>query len=126
MLYLSILEINMDQEENKISSGSHSINIGSGKVIDSHLHVGDVHHHGNQSAEPIAYIDRVYTKPVTVFGTPVQAGWLVVSGVVGFIGSVASVAAYWQHLSIVFILVLSLALFCFVVGIALLYRSFAR
>ncbi|WP_281910594.1 hypothetical protein [Massilia varians] len=116
----------MDQEESKISSGSHSINIGSGTVKNSHLHVGDVHHYGRQSAEAIAIIDRVYTKPLTLLGTPLQAGWIVVSGILGVTGSIATIAGFWKELSFLFVLILSIALFFLIVGVSLIRHRFVR
>ena len=117
----------MEQEKSKITSGSHSINIGSDNSLsNSTLHVGDVHNHGGPNSEPIAFIDRVHSKPITVLGTPVKAGWLVVSGVMGFIGSIASIISLWQHLSLWFVLLLSFASFCLIAGVALLRERFIR
>lgn len=117
----------MEQEQNKISSGSHSINIGTGNsVTNSSLHLGDVHNYGNQKTEPIATIDRVRCKPVAVFGNPLKAAWLAVSGILGIIGSLASIVSLWQNLSFWFVLLMSFASFCFVVGISLMRHRFVR
>lgn len=115
------------EDNNSINSGSHSINIGSGNSIEnSNLHVGDVHNYGSSHSQPIAIIDRVHSKPITVLGTPIKAGWLVVSGIVGFIGSIASIVSLWQYLSFWFVLLLSLAVFCLIFGIALMNHRFIR
>lgn len=117
----------MEEEKNHISSGSHSINLGSGNsVSNSNLHVGDVHNHTNNNRAPIAVIDRVNTMPLTAFGSPVKAGWLVVSGMLGFIGSIASIVSLWQHLSFWFVLLLSFAAFCLIIGITLSRQRFIR
>lgn len=117
----------MADEKTHISSGSHSINLGSGSSVEnSNLHVGDVHNHGHPHAEPVAVINRVHSKPVTVLGAPIKAGWLVTSGVVGFIGSVASIVGLSQRLSFGFVLLLTLAGFCLTVGMALLRHRFIR
>ncbi len=116
----------MKKEKNHISSGSHSINLGSrNSVSNSSLHIGDVHNYCHNQA-PIAVIDRVNTKPLTILGNPVKAGWLVVSGVVGFIGSIASIVSLWQHLSFWFVLLLSFSFFCLTIGIALSRQRFIR
>lgn len=117
----------MEDEKNHISSGSHSINLGAGSSVEnSNLHIGDVHNHGHSNAKPVAVIDRVHSKPLTILGAPIKAGWLIVSGVVGFIGSVASIVGLSQHLSFWFVLLLSLAGFCLIVGIALIRHRFIR
>lgn len=116
----------MVEHQPHIRSGSNSINLGQGSsVSDSSLHVGDVHNHA-QPNEPIAFIDRVKSKPVRVAGHQLQASWLTVSGVVGFIGSLASIAGYWQRLSFWFVLLLSAAAFCFILGVGLTRQRFLR
>lgn len=117
----------MDDENNHISSGSHSINLGAGSSVEnSNLHIGDVHNHGQTNANPVAVIDRVHSTPLNVLGTPIKAGWLIVSGIVGFIGSIASIVGLSQHLSFWLVLLLSLAGFCLIVGIALVRQRFIR
>lgn len=117
----------MEEDKNDISSGSHSINLGSGNSVkESNLHIGDVHNHGPVSPPPIAIIDRTSASPVTVLGAPVKAGWLIVSGTVGFVGSIASIVSLWQHLSFWFFLLLSLAAFLLIIGIALVRHRFIR
>ncbi|CAE6871814.1 hypothetical protein [Paraburkholderia domus] len=117
----------MENDSNQINSGSHSINIGSGNSVkNSNLHVGDVHNYGDTNAPPVATVDRVQSKAVTVLGQPVTAGWLIVSGGVGFIGSLASIVGLWQHLSFWFVLLLSFTMFCLIVGIALVRNRFVR
>lgn len=117
----------MDEEKNHITSGSHSINLGSNNSVEnSSLHVGDVHNHGPANQEPVAVIDRVSSIPLSIFGAPVKASWLIVSGVIGFIGSIASIVSLWQRLSFLFILLLSFAMFCLIIGIAMVRHRFIR
>jgi hypothetical protein len=117
----------MDEEKNHITSGSHSINIGSSNSIEnSNIHVGDVHNHGHSNTEPVAVIDRVFSTPLSILGAPVKASWLIVSGAIGFIGSIASIASLWQHLSFWFVLLLSFAMFCLIIGIAMERHRFIR
>ena len=116
----------MSEEKPHLSSGSHSINLGSGNSVShSTLQIGDVHNYGSPSP-PVALITRTVTKPVSIWGAPVKAGWFVVSGVLGFIGSIASIVSLWQHLSFWFIVLQSFALFAFVVGVALIRQRFIR
>ncbi len=117
----------MENDSNQINSGSHSINIGSGNTVEnSNLHVGDVHNYGDTNSPPVATIDRVYSKALTIRDKPVKAGWLAVSGGVGFIGSLASIVGLRPHLSFMFVLLMSLAAFCLIVGMVLLRNRFVH
>lgn len=115
------------KEKEHISSGSHSINIGSkNSIANSSLHVGDVHNHGDFPAKPKAFIGRVTSTPANMLGVQLKAGWLTVSGVIGFIGSVASIVSYWQHLSFWFVLLFAFVMFLLVSGSALIRQRFIR
>lgn len=106
-----------DNQNNQISSGSHSINLGQNNpVTNSNLHIGDVHSHAQHDEQPVAVIERVETTPLKIAGTPVQTSWLIVSGVVGFIGSLASIVGLWPQLSFLFVLLVSFAAFSLVLG----------
>jgi hypothetical protein len=115
----------MKDKSSRIQSGPHSINLGTGNSVEnSHLQI--VHNHGSLDARPIAIIDRVYSKPVSFLGSPVKSGWLVISGVVGFIGSIASIVGLSQHLSVWLVLLLSLTGFSLIVGVNLARHRFIR
>lgn len=117
----------MEDEKEHISSGSHSINLGAGSSVkNSSLHIGDIHNHGHSNARPVAVIGRVHSTPLSVLGTPIKAGWLIISGIVGFIGSIASIVGLSQHLSLWFVLLLSVAGLCLIAGIALVRQRFIR
>ena len=108
------------------AEGDGSVNIaGSNTISNSHLHVGDVY-----QAEPPkdqAYIKRSYFKQVTVAGSPVKTSWLMISGLLGFIGSWASIfsvfGSSWQF---IFLIVMALSLFVFLNGIILWRTRFSR
>jgi len=117
----------MDDEKNNISSGSHSINLGSSSSVEnSNLHIGDVHNHDRSKHEPTAVIDRIYSKPVSILGAPIKAGWLIVSGAIGFIGSIASIVSLWPHLTIWFVFLFLFAIFCLIIGITMVRQRFIR
>jgi hypothetical protein len=106
--------------------GDGSVNIsGSNAISNSHLHVGDVY-----QAEPPkeqAYIERAYVKQVSLAGNPVKTSWLIISGLVGFIGSWASIfsvlGSLWQFL---FTAALALSVFLFMTGAILWRTRFSR
>lgn len=84
------IQLNVDQSV----KGDGSINIAGSNVIDnSNLHVGDIY--GAQRPEDIAYIDRTYIKRVEVAGNQIKSFWVTFSGVIGFIGSIASIFSLW-------------------------------
>lgn len=108
------------------AEGDGSLNIaGSNTISNSHLHVGDVYQ--SESQEERACIDRAYIKPVTLAGSPVKTSWLIVSGLVGFVGSWASIfsvfGSSWQFL---FLIVLAFSMFLFMNGIILWKTRFSR
>lgn len=110
----------------KSAEGDGSVNIaGSNTISNSHLHVGDVYQ--SESQEERAYIDRTYVKPVTLAGSPVKTSWFIISGLVGFVGSWASIfsvlGSSWQFL---FLVVLALSMFLFMNGIILWRTRFSR
>ncbi len=108
------------------SVGDGSLNIaGSNTISNSHLHVGDVYQSENQ--EEKAYIDRTYVKPITLAGSSVRTSWLIISGLVGFVGSWASIfsvlGSMWQFL---FLVILALSMFLLLNGIVLWKTRFSR
>lgn len=108
------------------AEGDGSLNIaGCNTISNSHLHVGDVYQ--SEKQEERAYIDRAYIKPLTLAGSPLKTSWLIISGVVGFVGSWASIfsvlGSLWQFLFLVF---LALSMFILMNGIILWRTRFSR
>ena len=106
--------------------GDGSVNIaGSNTISNSTLHVGDVYE--GYKPEDKAYIDRTYIKPVTVSGNSVKTSWFITSGLIGFIGSLASIfsvfGSSWQFL---FIVSFAISAFIFINGIMLWKTRFSR
>ncbi|MFT4927393.1 MAG: hypothetical protein ACI8WB_003500 [Phenylobacterium sp.] len=106
--------------------GDGSINLaGNNNIAGSHLHVGDVYKNENQ--EKTAYIDREYFKPVVIAGTPVKTSWLVISGLLGFIGSCASIySVLGSSFQFVFLVLLAFSMFLFLNGVQLSRTRFSR
>lgn len=116
---------NKQTSENN-AAGDSSINIaGQNEISNSHLHVGDVYQ--AERPEDTAYIDRTYVKQITVAGNPVKTSWLIISGLIGFIGSWASIFSVlgnsWQFL---FLIILAISMFLFFNGIKLWRTRFSR
>jgi len=108
------------------ADGDGSVNIAGGNTIsNSHLHVGDVYQ--SKSQEEKAYIDRTYVTPVTIAGSPVKTSWLIISGLVGFVGSWGSIfsvlGSSWTFL---FLVVLALSFFLLLNGMILWRTRFSR
>lgn len=108
------------------SEGDGSVNIaGSNSISHSHLHIGDVYQ--AEASEDRAYIDRNYVKPITIAGSPVKTSWLIFSGLIGFIGSWASIfsvaGSLWQFF---FLVTIALSMFLFLNGIILRKTRFSR
>jgi hypothetical protein len=106
--------------------GDGGVNIaGINTISNSHLHVGDVYQSERQ--EERACIDRTYVKPVTLAGSPVKTSWLIISGLVGFVGSWASIfSALGSSWLFIFFVVLALSMFLFLNGITLWKTRFSR
>lgn len=116
----------MGKENPQIKSGSNSINFGDGNsVTNSSLHIGDVYNQG-QSSEPTAFIDRTVLRPIGLAGQQLHAVWLTVSGIIGFIGSIVSIASFWKDLSPFVIPLLVASGVLFVAGIVLTKQRFLR
>jgi hypothetical protein len=108
------------------AEGDGSVNIaGSNTISDSHLHVGDVYQ--ADRPEETAYIDRSYVKALSVAGSPVKTSWLIISGLVGFVGSWASIfsvfGSSWQFL---FLILVALSMFLLLNGVILWKSGFSR
>lgn len=108
------------------ASGEGSVNVaGSNNISNSHFHVGDVYQ--AEKPEDTAYIDRTSVRKIKFGDTPVKTSWLIVSGLVGFVGSWASILSFfgsnWQFLSIV---ILALSMFLVLTGVILWRTRFVR
>ncbi len=113
-------------EGGTFAEGDGSVNIaGSNTIKNSNIHVGDVYQDPN-TEEP-AYIGRTYIKPITMAGSPVKTSWFIISGVIGFLGSFASIfsvlGSSWQFIAI---LVGAVSLFLLMNGILLWRTRFSR
>ncbi|MDD2700642.1 MAG: zinc ribbon domain-containing protein [Sideroxydans sp.] len=108
--------------QNTSATGNQSFNAGQNNVITgNNISVGG----GNR--EPVAYIDRVKTAPITLGGHPVKVAWVIVSSVLGLVGSVASIWSAWATtFQYLWLLVLGLSGISLVVGIVLNSARFAR
>jgi hypothetical protein len=85
----------MEKDKKHFSSGSHSINIGEkNSVAHSNFHIGDVNNYRDNTSEPTAVIYRSQLKLLKVAGKPVNAAWLVVSGIVGFTFTIYDFLSY--------------------------------
>jgi hypothetical protein len=108
------------------NEGDGSINMaGSNSISNSNFHVGDVYQ--IEPLEEKAYIERSFIKPIAIGRSPVKTSWLIVSGLVSFIGSLASIFSVlgdsWQFL---FFVVLALSMFLLFNGVILWRTRFSR
>ncbi|OQS30408.1 zinc ribbon domain-containing protein [Chromobacterium violaceum] len=107
---------------NSSISGDQSFNAGQNNIISgNNISVGV----GN--SEPIAYIERVKITPLSLGGHPVKVAWVIVSSLLGIVGSVASIWSVWatayQYL---WMLLLGLSGTSLLIGVALNRMRFAR
>ena len=108
--------------QNTSTSGNQSFNAGQNNVI-----TGNTISVGGGNSEPVAYIDRVKTTPVTLGGHPVKVAWVIISSVLGIISSIAGIWSAWattyQYL---WLLLIGLCGTALIIGIALSRMRFAR
>lgn len=109
-----------------LASGEGSVNVaGNNCFSNSHLHVGNFYQSG--SPEDTAYIDRISVRQIKVGDTPVKTSWFIVSGLVAFAGSWASIFSFfgsnWQFLSI---MMLAISIFLALTGVLLWRTRFVR
>lgn len=106
---------------NTFTTGDQSFNAGQNNIITgNNISVGG---HG----EPVAYIDRVKTTPLTLGGHPVRVAWVITSGVLGIVGSIASILSTWAtSYQYLWILLLGLSATALLIGIALNRTHFTR
>lgn len=103
-------------------SGDHGFNAGQNNVI-----TGNNISVGGENSEPVAYIDRVKTTPVTLGDHPVKVAWVIISGVLGIVGSIASIWSAWAtDYQYLWLLLLGLSGTALLIGIALDRMRFAR
>lgn len=108
------------------ASGDSSVNVaGSNTFSNSTLHVGDIYE--GEKPEDKAYVDRTYVKRATILGSPVKPSWFIVSGLIGLIGSFASIfsvlGSCWQFLFIIFA---AISMFLLINGVMLWITRFSR
>ncbi len=108
------------------AKGDASINIaGSNRIKNSNLYVENIYH--SEKMDDIAYINREYIKPIEIAGNPVKTSWLIISGIVGFIGSLASIySVIGSSWTILFAFTLLISAFLLLNGVLLLKRRFSR
>jgi hypothetical protein len=117
----------MEKDKKHFSAGSHSINIGDeNSVAHSNFHIGDVNNYRDKTSEPTAVIYRSQSKPLKVAGKPVNASWLAVSSIVGFIGSIASIVSLLPNFPSWLVLLLAFTIFCLFLGNSLVRQRFVR
>jgi hypothetical protein len=108
--------------QNTSTTGDQSFNAGQNNVI-----TGNNISVGGENSEPVAYIDRVKTTPITLGGHPVKVAWVISSGVLGIVGSIASIWSAWATTyQFLWLLLLGLSGTAFLIGIALNRMRFAR
>lgn len=78
-------------------TGEGSLNIGIGNLPNANIHVGD--RYETKSPEVTAYIDRTLAREVKVGNNTVKISWLIISGGLGVVGSIASILSYWPSLT---------------------------
>lgn len=108
--------------QNTSTTGDQSFNAGQHNVI-----TGNNISVGGGNSEPIAYIDRVKTTPITLGGHPVKVAWVITSSVLGIVSSIASIWSAWATTFQYFwLLLLGLSGTALLVGIALNRIRFVR
>ena len=74
----------------KISSGDNSVNFGNKNQVTGNT----ININSKKDDSEKAYIDRTKIKPLSIAGTQLKASWLVISGLLGFFGSIASILGF--------------------------------
>lgn len=75
---------------NTSTSGDHSFNAGQHNTFS-----GNTISFESVNDEPQACIDRVKTRQLTLAGHPLKVSWMILSGGLGFVGSIASIWSVW-------------------------------
>jgi hypothetical protein len=76
-------------QEINISSGDYSINLGQyNHLTDNTINIA------TSNIEPKAYIERMTLKPLAVLGSHLKVGWVLFSGIVSLLGSIASIFGF--------------------------------
>lgn len=78
-----------------IDTGDNSINIGVGNLPNSNFHFGDKYE--TKDNESIAYIDRTYVRGIKIGNSFLKQSWVMICGGIGFLGSIASIFAYFSY-----------------------------
>lgn len=101
-------------ESVNITSNDNSVNFGqnnqvSGNTINIRTEENDK-----------AYIDRTRIKPLSIAGTQLKASWLLISGLIGFFGSIASILGFIGSQSqFIFLITMAIGAVLFPIGIML-------
>ena len=100
-----------------ITSGDNSVNFGhQNQVSGNTINI-------NQSGDDTerAVIDRTKVKPLSIAGTQLKASWILISGLLGFFGSIASILGFIEtDYQFFFILSMAIGVVLFPVGMILL------
>ncbi|MFQ6757439.1 MAG: zinc ribbon domain-containing protein [Deltaproteobacteria bacterium] len=100
-----------------ISSRENSINFGqNNQLAGNTINVNPV-----QDPRETAYINRTKIKPLSVAGIQLKASWLLVSGLIGFFGSIASILGFiGTGYQFPFIISMSIGIMLFPIGMMLM------
>lgn len=106
-----------------ITEGDNSFHGGQGNIYtDNEIHVAVP-----QDPREVAYIDRLKVKPLRVGSHPVRVSWLLLSGSIGLIGSIASIySAFGSSFQFLGLLLGALSMMSLAFGGALWRFRFAR
>ena len=111
---------------NNVTSENDRVAVATSHLLaNNHLQVSNIDQTDN--ATVTAVIDRTLVKHITLAGRPVTTLWLIIAGVIGFIGSWASVFSdvgnAWKFL---FLTIIMLSMFLFLIGIILWKSRFLK
>ena len=73
-----------------ISSGDNSVNFGNQNQVSGNT----ININSGKNDSEKAYIDRTKIKPLSIAGTQLKASWLLISGLLSFFGSIASILGF--------------------------------
>jgi hypothetical protein len=108
--------------ENSSVSGDNSFNAGQNNVF-----TGNNFSIGRTGESPVAIIDRVKVTRVTIGGRPLKVAWIIVSSVVGFVGSIVSIWTAWTpSYMYLWVAILGLSGMALLIGFTLSRTRFAR
>ncbi|MBB1453161.1 zinc ribbon domain-containing protein [Pseudoalteromonas sp. SG43-1] len=104
------------QNNINIESGDNSVNFGQQNQVTGNT----ININSNEDASNKAYIDRTKVRPLSVAGTQLKASWLLVSGLLSFFGSIASILGFiGTEYQFIFIITMAIGAILFPIGMAL-------